>query len=403
MTAPAPLARAPGAFDALREPDYRWWFGSQILSTSGNMAQAVGMSWLVLQLTGKGIDLGVLAAVSFGPALLGAAWAGSLLDRGDHRRILMTTQIAFTAVSTALGVLVVTHSAHLWAVYVLALASGAVFAIDAPARQVYVLELVGRDRTASAVSLFEVIVNASRVVGPAVGGILIAAVGVSTCFFVNAASFLPTLFVLLRFRPRQREEIESARGWHAVREGLSYVRRTPAIRACVVMAVASTTLFNLGVALPLLTTRVFGLGSVGFGVLTACFGVGAIPGAIVAARAGAWPPGHRVRLLCLLTGVAVLATAAAPDAVAAGVGMAVAGFLSIWFIALANTLVQLRTRARLRGRVMGVWTMALPGMNPVTGVAAGAVAQVVGARAGFGLSGALLAGAALLGWRALAD
>jgi hypothetical protein len=110
-----------------------------------------------------------------------------------------------------------------------------------------------------------------------------------------------------------------------------------------------------------------------------------------------------VRLLCLLTGIVVLATAAAPDAVAAGVGMAAAGFLSIWFIALANTLVQLRTRPRLRGRVMGVWTMALPGMNPVTGIAAGAVAQLVGARAGFGLSGALLAGAALLGWRALAD
>ncbi|HVV56823.1 MAG TPA: MFS transporter [Gaiellaceae bacterium] len=404
MTALAETSGRHGALAALRLPVYRWWFGSQILSASGNMAQGVGLAWLVLELHGHGLALGAMSAALFGPALLASAWAGALVDHVDHRRVLIATQLLFVAVSTLLGVLTATGAIRLWALFLIALVSGFVFAVDAPARQVYVVELVGRERIASAVSLFEVIVNASRVLGPATGGVLIATVGVSICFFVNAASFLPPLYVLLRFRPAEaRQPSGAGRGLAAVREGLRYVWRTPAIRASVLMAVASGMLFNLGVALPLLATRVFHLGSVGYGALVATFGLGAIPGALVAAGGGAWPSGRRVRLLCALTGVVVVAVAYAPTVATAYAAMAVAGFLSIWFIALANTLVQLRTESRFRGRVMGVWTMALPGMNPVTAIAAGAVTQVAGARAGFGLGGAALIAAALAGWAALAD
>jgi MFS family permease len=267
-----------------------------------------------------------------------------------------------------------------------------------------VLELVGPERTASAVGMFEVIINASRVVGPAGGGILIATVGVTACFAANAASFVPTLLLLLRLRPAVRAEPAGRlRAFAAVREGLAYVGAQPAIAAVLSMAVASTFLFNTGVALPVLATKVFGLGSVGFGALVAAFGLGAIPGATMAARTSAEPSGRRIRLLCLLTGVAVVATALAPWAWLAYAFLAVTGFVSIWFIALANTLVQLRSAAHVRGRVMGLWTMALPGMNPLTAIAAGGVTQAVGARIGFGLGGATLLGAALAGWRALAE
>jgi MFS family permease len=368
------------------------------------MAQGVGLAWLVLELHGHGLALGLMSAALFGPALLASAWAGALVDHVDHRRVLIATQLLFVAITTSLGVLTALGAIRLWALYPIALAAGFVFSVDAPARQVNVVELVGRERIASAVSLFEVIVNASRVLGPATGGVLIATVGVSVCFFVNAASFLPPLYVLLRFRPEEaRQPSGAGRGLAAVREGLRYVWRTPAIRASVLMAVASGMLFNLGVALTLLATRVFHLGSVGYGALVATFGLGAIPGALVAAGGGALPSGRRLRLLCVLTGVVVAAVAYAPTAATAYAAMALAGFLSIWFIALANTLVQLRTEPRFRGRVMGVWTMALPGMNPVTAIAAGAVTQVAGARAGFGLGGAALLAAALAGWAALAD
>jgi MFS family permease len=392
------------AVAALRVPAYRWWFGTQILSASGNMAQNVGLAWLVLELGGHGVALGVLSAAAFGPALVAGPWAGAVLDHVDHRRALIATQILFTLLSTLLVVLNATGSIELWMVYAIALASGLVFSVDAPARQVYVLELVGPERTASAVGMFEVIVNASRVVGPAVGGVLIATVGVTACFVANAASFVPTLLVLLRLQPTVRLEPPGRlRVVRAVREGLAYVRHQPAIAALIAMAVASTFLFNTGVAVPVLATKVFGLGSVGYGALVASFGLGAIPGALVSARTVGEPSGRHIRVLCLVTGAVVIATALAPDAWAAYVGMAVTGFVSIWFIALANTLVQLRSEARVRGRVMGLWTMALPGMNPVTALIAGAVTQAIGARVGFAVGGAALAGAALAGWRALSE
>ena len=402
MAVDVPQPTRPGAFAALHDRAYRWWFGSQILSASGNMAQAVGLAWLVLQLTGRGVDLGILSAVSFGPVLAGGAWAGVLLDRVDHRRALIATQVAYIALASTLWALTATRAIVLWEVFALAFASGIVFALDAPARQVCVLELVGPGRTASAVGLFEVIVNASRVVGPATSGVLIATVGVSSCFAVNALSFVPPLYVLLRFRPDHRERPQAARGLHAIREGLSHVRRQPAIAYTMLMAVASGLLFNVGVSLPVFATRSLGLGSVGYGGLTAAFGLGAIPGALVAGRTAGEPSGRLIRLLCVLTGAAVIATALSPVPPLAFAGMAVTGFLSIWFIALANTLVQLRAAPRLRGRVMGLWTMALPGMNPVTGLAAGAVTQAAGGRAGFGLGGAALVATGAIGWRALA-
>ena len=188
-----------------------------------------------------------------------------------------------------------------------------------------------------------------------------------------------------------------------VRAGLSYVRRSPAIRATMLMAIASGMVFNAGVTLPLLATRVFHLGPSGFGAMFAVFGVGAVGGALLAAGGGSWPTGRRVRVLALLTGVDIVLTGFAPGAAAAFVGLVLAGLLSIWFIALANTLVQVRTAPSLRGRVMGIWTMAIPGMNPLTGLLAGVTAVALGPRAGFALGGVALLLTALLGWGALAD
>jgi MFS family permease len=368
------------------------------------MAQSVGLAWLVLQLGGHGLALGALSAAAFGPALFVGAWAGAILDHADHRKVLIATQLLFAALSTLLAVLNGTGAIRLWMVFAIALCSGLVLSVDAPARQVYVLELVGSDRTASAVGMFEVIVNLSRIVGPASGGVLIATVGVTACFAVNAASFVPTLLVLLRLRTsRTIAPAGRLRALTAVREGLAYEREQPAIAATLAMAVASTFLFNTGVALPVLATKVFGLGSVGYGALVAAFGIGAIPGALASARTVGEPSGRRIRVLCVLTGLSVVATALAPTVWLAYAGMAVTGFVSIWFIALANTLVQLRSAPHVRGRVMGLWTMALPGMNPVTALVAGGVTQGIGARVGFGLGGGCLVGAALAGWRALAD
>jgi MFS family permease len=399
---PAPRAGLGQVAAALQVPGYRWWFLSQVLSASGTMTQGVAMAWLLLELTGRGVYLGLLTAATFGPVLLLGAFAGALVDRSDRRRLLIVTQSLSIVLGVLLAVLAGTGAIEVWMLFVAALAGGCILAVDGPARQVYVLELVGRERTASAVGLYEIVINVSRVLGPATGGVLLATVGASACFAVNAASFVPPLLVLLLAHRRGRVEAHVRRAG-SVRAGLAYVRRAPAIRACVLLAAASGMLFNFGVALPLLVTRTFHAGGGVYGALVAVFGVGAIGGALFAAGGAAAPSGRRVRVLAAATGATVLATAAAPELALVFVGLAVAGFFSIWFIALANTLVQIRAEPALRGRVMGVWSMALPGMNPITGIAVGVVAQTAGARVGFGLSGAAILVCAVLAWPALAE
>jgi MFS family permease len=389
---------------ALRVPSYRAWFLSQIVSTSGVFVQAVGVAWLVLELGGNGIDLALVSAATFAPVFFGGIWAGGLADRVDRRRLLLTTQFLFLLVAVCLLVVSLTGTAQLWILYVLSFAAGCVLAVDGPARQVYPLDLVGTERAASAVGLYEVVQNVSRVFGPALAGLLIATSSVSACFLANALFFLFPIAALLLYRPAARPDraVPGSERGH-VRAGLGYVRRSPAIRATMLMAIASGMVFNAGVTLPLLATRVFHLGPTGFGAMFAIFGVGAVGGALLAAGGGSWPSGRRVRLLALLTGVDVVLTGFAPDAAIAFAGLALAGLLSIWFVALANTLVQVRTAPTLRGRVMGIWTMALPGMNPVTGLLAGATAVALGPRAGFALGGVVLALTAVLGWGALSD
>jgi MFS family permease len=387
------------ATEALREPVFRWWFGSQILSASGAMTQSVASSWLILQLTGHAVDLGVGGAITWAPILLGGAWAGALVDRFDRRRILLLTQVLFILLSIVQTILVGTGAITLWMIYALGALTGVVTALDGPARQVYVMELVGRARLVSAVSLYEVILNASRVLGPAAGGLLLATVGTAWCFALNAVSYLPPLLVLLAFRPREAAQPREQKRAGAL-SGIRQAWSSPVIRSCLLIAIAGGLLFNLGVALPVLATKVFHLGGGGYGLLMAAFGLGAIPGALVAAS-GAAPDGRRLRVLAALAGLAVLATAVSPVPGLAFVGIAAAGFLSIWLIAVANTLVQLRADAGSRGRIMGVWTMALPGTVPLTGLLSALVSQAAGGRAGFALAGVALAGTAVIGWRAL--
>lgn len=388
-------------FGALRQPGFRWWFGSQVLSASGSMTQAVAMSWLILQLSPNAVYLAVGTVCAWGPMLPLGPWAGALVDRADHRRLLIATQSLQMVSALLLATLTATGVIQLWSLFAIALASGVVSTVDGPARQVYVVDLVGGSGIASAVSLYEVVLNASRVLGPAVGGVLLSTVGTASCFYFNAVVFLAPLLVLLRNRTPAAEHATTApRTPRAISAGLRYVVGSPAIRACVVMAAAAGMLFNLGVALPVFATRALHLGGGGFGLLMASFGVGALPGAALAA-ATTWPGGRVIRLLGLLTGVAIVLVSLAPQPAYAYVGMAVTGFTSIWFIATANTLVQLTSVPSMRGRVMAVWTMALPGTAPVTGLLAAWVSQSVGARAGFALAGVALMATALAGWRAL--
>jgi MFS family permease len=398
------MAATHGPLAALSVRPFRWWFIGQVTSASGLMTQGVAMAWVVLQMTNSGLALALVPTAALLPVLLLGLWAGATLDHRDTRTLLIGTQLALATISLLLFALIETGELRYWLIIVISLASGTVAALDGPGRQVYVVELVGRDRLPGAVSLYEIVVNLSRVLGPALGGLLLVISGPAACVLVNAISFLAPLAVLLYFKPREvsvpEAEVDKRPAERPrVADGVRYAWSDPTLRACLVLAAGSTLIFNASVMLPLLAQRVFHMNGSGYGVLLAIFGLGALPGALLAARGREAPTGHRVRVLCTITGVCMVVTALAPDRPVLYVGMAAVGASSIWMIAVANTLVQLRSGAGLRGRVMGAWTVALPGMNPITGPIAGAVADAWGARLAFGASGVLMSMIGVGLWR----
>lgn len=398
---------------ALAKRDFRIWFFGQLTSSSGGLAQGVALSWLILQSTGNAVWLTASTACTFGPTLLLGPWAGALVDRHDRRGLLLITQAALLAFGLGFSLLSFLGLLPLWVMLVLTACSGLVNTLDAPARQVFVVDLVGEDSVASAVGLWEVALNASRVLGPGVAGALLALSGPTLCFLVNGLSFLAPLLVLLRLKPvdahhavpegrQAAHDLAHTRRRQPVRarEGLAYARRSPLIRALLPMSAASGLIFSMGLSLPTLASRALHVGGGGYGALMAAFGIGGLPGALLAASAPV-PTPVRVRRLALATCAAILCTAWAPYPALAFVGMAAVGLTSIWFIASANTLAQLRSDPAMRGRVMSLWGMAMTGTLPLTGLVVTSIGQHVGARWGFSVSALALAAAVLAGWRAL--
>ena len=388
---------------ALRGRDFRIWFFGQLSSASGSLAQGVALSWVVLESTGNAVWLSALVACNFGPTLLFGPWAGAVVDRSDRRRLLLATQALLLLTGLVFALLTGLGQLHLWLLLLLAAIGGLVSAVDAPARQVFVIDLVGQGNVASAVGLWEVAINASRVLGPGAAGALLATVGPSWCFAFNALTYCAPLYVLRRLKPEM--PVQRDRGAQAkvrARAGLSYVWHSPLMRVLLPMSAASGLIFSMGLTLPTLASRSLHLGAGGYGALMAAFGLGGLPGALMAASAPV-PTPRRVRRLTLATAATIVVTAWAPDTPLAFVGMAGVGLTSIWFIASANTLAQLRSAPALRGRVMSLWGMAMTGTLPLTGIGVTSIAQHISPRMAFSISGIALLAAVLAGWRALAE
>ncbi|HEV2372703.1 MAG TPA: MFS transporter [Streptosporangiaceae bacterium] len=411
--APAPLVqavrrpraspvRAGRAFAALRTRNYRLYFCGQLVSVTGWSMQTLGQSWLVFKLTGSGIDLGGVVTAQFLPMLVFGSYGGMLADRYDKRRLIITTQVLGGGLALVLGLLTATGAVRLWMVYALALATGFVSSVDLPARQVFATDMVGPTLVSSAVSMNEVIINASRVFGPAIAGVVITRFGTTPCFFINAASFLPSIAALAMIRTadlHHRLRATPQRG--QLMQGVRYALAAPLLRSLILMAAASAMVYNFGVSLPFMAERVLHSGAGGYGAMVAAFGIGALGGAYFAAS-DPHPNGRRVRTLAVLTGMVVIVSAAMPNLAFELAAMALTGVISIWFISLANAVTQLRTTPAMRGRVMGLWSMALPGSLPVSGPLVGWVAGLWGGREALAAGGAAVLVTTVAGWRALA-
>jgi MFS family permease len=384
--------RMPGflrrMFSSLRTRNYRLWFIGQTVSQCGTWMQSVAQYWLVLELTHSAFDLGITAALQFAPVLLFGTIGGLVADRFDKRKVILLTQTAFTVQASVLWVLVASGSVQLWMVWALAAAYGFVNVFDNPSRQSFVMEMAGPDDLANAVALNSVIVNMSRIIGPAIAGVLIASVGLPWAFLINALSFAAVIGALLAMRPSElhrRPPVERAKG--QIRAGLGYAWRTWQLRVpLVMMAVIGTLAYNFSVLLPLFAHDVFHRGAGTYSALTVAMGIGALGGGLtIAARRR---PSHRLLVAVTLAfGGFILAVAAAPTLLTCLILLVAMGAASIMFIATANSLLQLNSSGAMRGRVMALWAIVFLGSTPIGAPLIGFVAGQYGPRFALALGG----------------
>lgn len=393
---------AGGTFAALALRNYKLYFFGQVVSMAGTWMQSVAQIWLVLELTHNGVWLGLITATQFLPMMLAGTYGGVIADRVDKRNMLVFTQTASGLLALILGLLTAAHDVQLWMVFALAFGLGCVNTVDNPTRQSFVMEMVGPEMVTNAVTLNSVVVNGARIVGPALGGLLIDNVGVAVCFLINAGSFAAVIVALLSMRRSElRRTGGIARQKGQIMEGLRYVRRTPALLVpLLLVTVIGTLAYNFTVTLSLLSSRTFHTGAGGFGAMTSMMGAGAVLGGLFTASRGK-PTGRRLVFVSLALGVTVLAVAVMPVYGADLGALVFMGAASIGFIATANTSLQLGSSADMRGRVMALYAVAFLGTTPIGGPLVGWIAQDFGPRAGIGVGGVAAIVAALLAWPAL--
>lgn len=388
----AALGRTLSSVRASR--NFRLYLFGQTVSAIGMWMNFTASAWLVLQLTHSGTALGASVALYFLPVLLFGAYGGVLADRFDKRRILVCTQIAYAFVAFVLWTLVASDLVEIWMVYGLAVASGLVTAIDNPSRQSFYVEMVGQEHVRNAVSLNSAAFTGSRIIGPAVAGVLIATVGIAACFLIDSVTYVAPMIALLSMRtaelhPQKRTTRE--RG-HLV-AGLKYVWRTDELRRpLIAMAIVFTFSFNFAVFVPLLAERTFHGDAGTFGLLSALAGLGSFLGAMTMASRSAQPRLHGLAVWAIAMGATLALAGVSPTLAVAALSMVPMGFAVMAFMITGNTMLQLSARPEARGRVMALYGIVFLGSTPLGAPIAGWVGQHLGARWGFVLSGVVAVG-----------
>jgi MFS family permease len=393
----------PGGFvertlSSLRSRNFRLFFAGQTVSNSGNWLTMVALTLLVLHRTGSGVAVGLLSACQFGPILLLSAWAGVVVDRTDKRRLLMVTQTLELCQSVALAVLAFMPAAPLGAFYATALAGGCMLAFDNPVRRTFVNEMVPLADVPNAVTVYSAMVNISRMVGPALAGVLIVTVGYGWCFTIDAISYLTVLAALAMMRPAELRRVPIApRATGQVRAGIRYIRGVPElwITFAMLMVIGSLS-YNFPVVLPLLVEKGLGGDDAAYTLVYAAFGAGSLAGAVLVARRTTI--GVRTVIAgAVWFGASMLVLAVVPDVPVAVVVAAVVGAATVAYSTATAAIAQTRPEQRMIGRVVSLQTVLLVGTTPVGSPLLGAIADWAGARTPVVIGGVAALGAAALG------
>jgi MFS family permease len=397
-------ARSAAAF---QHRNYRLFFGGQLISLVGTWMQQVAQAWLVLQLTGDPIWLGIVAAAQFVPVMILGLFAGVAADALPKRRVLLWVQAAMMILALALAALVITGLVQVWMIVVLALLLGVANAVDMPVRQSFAVELVGREHVGNAVALNSAMFNGARILGPAAAGLAIGAFGVAAAFLINGLSFLAVIVGLrlmddreLQLPPRIARPTSVRAVVQNLAEGLEYVRRTPVVLlAVVVVGITATVGMNWGVLIPAYAQGDLMSDATGYGFLMAASGVGALLASLRLVFGGR-PRPTRLATGALILGVASVALALSRFFPASLVLMVLIGFGAVLMAATGNTTIQMAVPDHLRGRVMSVYTTVFSASVPIGGLAMGAIASGFGTAIAICIGGilTLVVGVGALAW-----
>lgn len=345
--------------------------------------QSTAIAWLVLTLTRSATAVGVNIAVQTLPVTVLGPYAGVIADRVDKRKLMVALQSLMGLQALALGLCTLDHRIDYVLIVALSLVLGLNNAFENPSRQAFVLEMVGRDEVRNAVSLNSTLVNGARAVGPAIGGVMIAVVGVGWCFVLNAATFVAVVYSLVTLdRSELQPSAPAPRERGQLREGLRYVRRTPDLLVpLVMMALVGTLAYEFQVTLPVVSERVFHGGSELYALLNAGFGIGAIGGGLLIAAKGR--TGRRSMVTAVgAMGAAMVLAALAPSASLEFAALVLVGLSSVTFLSTGNSTLQLTGEPSMRGRVMSLWSVAFVGSTPIGGPLVGWISGSSGGRAG---------------------
>jgi MFS family permease len=386
--AATPSEQRTSTFAALRVRNYRLFFAGQVVSNTGTWMQRIAQDWLVLQITNSPLAVGITTALQFLPMLLFGLWGGLLVDRYPKRRLLLITQSVMGALAALLAILTITGAVQVWQVYLIALGLGFATVVDNPARQTFVNEMVPKNLVRNAVGLNSGNFQLARMLGPAVAGVLISLVGIGAAFALNALSFVAVITALLLMRTRELQRMPLApRGPGQLREGLRYVRRTPALLWPIVLVFFVGTFgYNFAIILSAYTKDVFDSGAEIYGLLNTAMAAGSVVGALVAARR------TNATLAVLFAaaggvGLGLVLLGLTPWFIPFVVLLIAVGFISVTFNTLGNSSVQLASSPELRGRVMSLYMLVFMGGTPIGSPIVGAITQQWGAPTALVVSG----------------
>jgi predicted MFS family arabinose efflux permease len=375
--------------------NYRKYFGGQLISVVGTWMAQIAQSWLVLELTNSPLLLGLIPVFQFGPSVVLGLWGGLIADRFPKRQIMITTLAASSILQFILAALILSGEIELWHVFAIASALGAVQAFDTPARQAFASELVPREQLIQAVSLNSAVFNAGRLVGPALGGLILALVGSGWCFMFNGVTFFAVIAQLLRMDESKLFSPLGRRTGGSSKEGITFIRSSRPILLMILMMGSITTFsMSFGVWMPLLARDVLDRGAGGFGILMSMLGLGAMIGGLALAFSGSRRPSSRIIPItagllasaCILVAIAGMLDA---PLFAFLFILPIAGFMQTFTASLSNSSVQMLAPDELRGRVISIYFMVFNTGIPIGAIIAGATSEW------FGMPGSMLLGGAI--------